>query len=200
MYELLLVSQSPRRAQLLENAGFLFRVDTVKISETIEENVNLNEAIERIAQAKAQAYLEAHKSLKGQEILVLSADTMVVIDGRALGKPKNSAEAAQFLSLLSGRTHEVTTGIYIENLKTRQFFRGHATTKVEFRNLSAREISDYISGGEPMDKAGAYAIQGEGQKFVKNIMGSQTNVIGLPMEFLETTLQQKGWHVRRRAN
>ena len=200
MYELLLVSKSPRRTQLLENAGFLFRVDTVKISENIEENVNPSEAIEIIAQSKAQAYLETHNSLKGQNILVLSADTMVVIDGRPLGQPKNSTEAQQFLGLLSGRTHEVTTAIFIKNLKTSETFRGHDTTKVEFRKLSEAEILAYIATGEPMDKAGAYAIQGFAQNFVTAIAGSKSNVIGLPLEFLERVLKQKGWDVHRRTS
>lgn len=200
MYELLLVSQSPRRTQLLENAGFLFRVDTVKISENIEENVNPSEAIERIAQAKGQAYLESHKPLKGQKILLLSADTMVVIGGRALGKPKNSTEAQRYLGLLSGQTHEVTTAIFIQNLKTGETFRGHDTTKVEFRKLSDREIFDYVESGEPMDKAGAYAIQGNAQSFVNSIAGSKSNVIGLPLEFLEKVLRKKGWHVHRRTS
>jgi septum formation protein len=197
MYELLLVSQSPRRKQLLENAGFLFRVDTVKISENIGENVNVAEAIVTLARTKGEVYLSSHNSLKGRDILLLSADTMVVHRGRALGKPKNSTEAQQFLGLLSGQTHEVITGIFIKNLKSDEYYSGFDTTKVEFRKLSATEIREYVDGGEPMDKAGAYAIQGDGGRFVQTIHGSKSNVIGLPLELLENVLKEKSWNVAR---
>lgn len=200
MYELILVSQSPRRRQLLENAGFLFRVDTVKISEIIEENVNLATAISTVAMTKAQAYIKQHNHLKSQKIILLSADTMVCIDGRALGKPKNNTEAQAFLTQLSGRKHEVITGIYLSNLYTGEEFTGHVTTKVQFKKITLGEIQTYILSGEPMDKAGAYAIQGEGKKFVENIEGSYSNVVGLPMEYFEEVLKDRGWDVARRTN
>ncbi len=196
-YKLLLVSESPRRREILSNAGFLFGVDTVKISEIIEENVNLREAITRIAQNKSGAYREAHKQLKGQRILLLSADTMVVYDGRALGKPKNSTEAQSFLSLLSGKTHSVITGISVENLATGESVSASDETEVQFREIPTFEIQSYISTGEPMDKAGAYAIQGEGRKFVQNIKGSRLNVVGLPLELFEKILQERRWSVER---
>ena len=198
MYELLLVSQSPRRQQLLQEAGFLFRVDSVKVSETIKENVNITGAIELLAQTKGRAYANKHKSLKGKEILILSADTMVVLGESALGKPKNPAEATQFLRQLSGKTPRVITGIYLLNLATGDEILASDTTKVEFFHLSDQEISDYIATEEPMDKAGAYAIQGLGGKFVKNIIGSRSNVIGLPMELFEKVLAESQWHVTRR--
>jgi septum formation protein len=199
-YKLLLVSESPRRREILSNAGFLFGVDTVKISEIIEENVNLREAITRIAQNKSRAYREAHKGLKGQRILLLSADTMVVLDGRALGKPKNSTEAQVFLTHLSGKTHSVITGISVENLATGESVLASDETEVQFRELSPDEIQSYVATGEPMDKAGAYAIQGEGQKFVQNIKGSRLNVVGLPLELFETILQERRWSVERVQN
>jgi len=200
MLELLLVSQSPRRKQLLEDAGFLFRVDTVKISETIGENVNASDAIQGLAQTKGEVYLEHHKSLKGREILLLSADTMVVIGGRPLGKPKNSTETKDFLRRLSGQTHDVITGIFVKNLLSGDIFSGLDKTKVVFKNLSAVEISDYVATGEPMDKAGAYAIQGLGGRFVQTITGSKSNVIGLPIELFENVLREKGWNVARRKS
>jgi len=197
MYELILVSQSPRRRQILSEAGFLFSVDTVKLSEIIEENVNLKAAISKLARTKGEAYLAIHNHLKLKDILILTADTMVVLEGKVFGKPQNSAEAVNFLGQLSGKMHSVITGICVVNLKTGQSFEAADETKVEFRKLSQSEILVYVDSGEPMDKAGAYAIQGEGRQFVKNFEGSLTNVIGLPLELLEKTLNEKGWHVAR---
>ena len=199
-YELVLVSESPRRRQILSDAGFLFRVDTVKVSETIEENVNIDQAIVGVARDKGVAYLDTHKQLKGQNILLLSADTMVVLDGRPLGKPKNPTEAEEFLRLLSGKTHRVITGVYVQNLKTDQTFAGADTTEVEFRDLTESEISAYVKTGEPMDKAGAYGFQGEGGKFVSALRGSKLNVIGLPLELFEKVLHEKKWDVQRRTS
>lgn len=197
MYEILLVSKSPRRQQILSEAGFLFRVDTVNTSEIIEENVNFPEAVASLAKAKARAYLDEHNHLKLKDILVVSADTMVILGGRALGKPKNPTQAGEFLVLLSGKAHSVITGLYIENLKTGESFVGSDTTEVQFRRLSDQEIQEYIATGEPLDKAGAYAIQGLGGKFVQEISGSYLNVVGFPLELFEKTLNQKGWHVAR---
>jgi septum formation protein len=197
MYELLLVSNSPRRKQILEDAGFLFRIDTVKVSETIEENVNLVEAIRKIAQTKAQAYIDDHKRLKSKDILIVTADTMVVLGGRAFGKPKNEAHAAEFLRELSEKKHSVITALCFKNLKSGEEVVTHDETLVEFKNLSESEIQDYIRTGEPADKAGAYAIQGIAKKFIKNIYGSYTNVVGLPIELFEKVLIEKKWMVAR---
>lgn len=198
MYELLLVSQSPRRRQILQDAGFQFRTDTVKISEIIEENVNVATAIMNLAQAKAQAYLEAHNHLKFKDILILSADTMVVHRGRALGKPKNSTEAQGFLSQLSGETHSVITGLCFYDGCANKYFTFYDQTEVEFRPLSKQEICDYVATGEPMDKAGAYAIQGLAGQFVKECRGSFTNVVGLPLELFLRVLEEQGWNVPRK--
>jgi septum formation protein len=199
MYEILLVSASPRRQQILAEAGYLFRTDPVKISEIIEQNVNLETAIRQIAKAKAQAYLDAHNYLKKQKIIVLSADTMVILNGEALGKPKNSTEAELFLRRLSGQKHRVVTAIYMLNLSTNEEVLDADTTEVEFRELTENEIKTYVESGEPFDKAGAYAIQGEGRRFVKQISGSLLNVIGLPLELLESILREKNWYVERKS-
>lgn len=199
MYELVLVSESPRRRQILFDAGFLFRVGTVKISEIIEENVNLEDSIMNLAQLKASAYLSDHKYLKKQDILLLSADTMVILEGRALGKPKNPTEARRFLRDLSGKRHVVMTGFFIHNLHTEETYRGIGKTEVWFRALSEDEIQAYVDSGEPLDKAGAYAIQGAGRNFVADFRGSMKNVIGLPLEQLENVFLEKGWHVTRRS-
>lgn len=194
-YELILASESPRRTKLLKEAGLIHRVDSVKVSETIEKNVNIEAAIEVIAEQKARAYENANKYLKGQRILVLSADTMVVYRGQPLGKPKNLDQAREFLRLLSGQTHCVVTGICLLNLFNDQIVLAHDTTKVEFKNILDSDIDAYVKSGEPLDKAGAYGIQSTGQKFVKSISGSLSNVIGLPMELLQKLLDERKWHV-----
>jgi septum formation protein len=198
MYELLLVSQSPRRRELLEDAGFSFRVDTVEISEIIEENINLRTAVAQVAYAKVWAYWLSHNYLKSKEILLLSADTIVTLGGQVLGKPKSSTQAMQFLRLLSGKMHSVITGIAILNAQNEEIFQASDQTEVQFRDLTEQEITDYVATGEPMDKAGAYGIQGLGRALVQNFNGSLSNVIGLPLELLEKSLAEKGWHVARR--
>jgi septum formation protein len=129
--------------------------------------------------------------------LILSADTIVVHEERVLGKPENSSVAAEYLRLLSGKTHRVITGIYLHETGSMNFLTALDQTKVQFRALSESEIQDYIATGEPMDKAGAYGIQGEARKFVSRIEGSWSNVVGLPLEKLEQVLREKNWHVRR---
>ena len=198
MYELWLASQSPRRRELLEKAGFLFHVHPVKISENIEENVNLERAIMAIARAKADELVNLHNALKGQAILVLAADTMVVLGKRALGKPKNSAEALEYLRLLSGQKHRVLTAIALYNFATGETFDAFDSTDVEFRTLSEIEMADYVATSEPYDKAGGYAEQSLARAFVVAIRGSESNVIGLPMELLEKTLRARGWDVHRK--
>ncbi|MEK6553848.1 MAG: Maf family protein [Bdellovibrionota bacterium] len=197
MHELLLVSQSPRRRELLTEAGYLFRVDSVKLSEIIDKNVNLEDAVSKLAREKAEAYLDQHKSLKGQNILVLSADTIVVVEQDVLGKPETKLQAREFLRRLSGRVHRVLTGIYLSDLSTGRDFRATETTTITFRTLTEEEIFNYIETGEPMDKAGAYGIQGLGRDFVSGIKGSWSNVVGLPLELLDRTLLENNWFVKR---
>jgi septum formation protein len=198
IYELILASQSPRRRDLLTEHGFFFRTETVKISEIVEENVNVRDAILKLAQTKGQAFVDEHKSLKGQSILVLSADTMVVLDNRALGKPLDAKDACETLTRLSDRDHEVVTAFVLLNLLTGEQAGRAVTTHVRFRKLTKNEISDYVATGEPMDKAGSYAIQGGAKNFVEKIDGSLTNVVGLPMEDLIFEMENRGWHVRKK--
>jgi septum formation protein len=200
MLELVLVSQSPRRQHLLSEAGFKFRVDTVKLSEIIEKNVNLRDAIEGLARQKAQTYVESHKHLKSKDILVLTADTVVFLGDEILGKPKDQKEAVQFLGRLSDNTHSVITGLCLWNLATGEVFTASDTTKVYFRKISPVEIEAYVATGEPMDKAGAYAIQGLGRNFVSRFEGAYDNVVGLPVALFESVLKQKGWNVARRQD
>lgn len=197
-YELYLISQSPRRREILEKAGFLFRVDTVKVSEFINKNVSLRRAVSELAREKAQAYLNEHKYLKGQRILLLAADTIVHLEGRVLGKPKNVSEAAEFLKQLSGKMHSVITGFAILELDQGLECLGSEESFVKFKELSEDEILAYVKTGEPMDKAGAYGIQGEGGRFVSQLEGLWSNVVGLPVESLIKILDEKGWNVIQR--
>lgn len=201
MHNLILASESPRRKSLLEEAGFLFRVFSVKVSENIEKNLNseaeINEEIQRIARTKAQAVFEAYNPLESGDYLILSADTMVIYGHRPLGKPKSSTEAEEFLSLLSNKTHQVKTAICLltarfenETWTKFQMTEKIETTSVTFRPILRQEILDYIATGEPMDKAGAYAIQGIGKKFVSRFSGDYDSVVGLPVELFSKTLKE----------
>jgi septum formation protein len=195
---LLLVSQSFRRQKILTEGGFLFRVDTVKLSEILEENVNPRTAIEQLARTKAEAYLAEHNELKSQNILVLTADTDVFLAGKVLGKPNSAAQAVEFLYKLSGKTHSVITGLCLWNLETGESLTVSAETLVKFHALSPEAIAAYVATGDPMDKAGGYGIQGKAREFVERIDGEFDNVVGLPLRLLEDTLRKKNWNVARR--
>ncbi|NQY99542.1 MAG: septum formation protein Maf [Bdellovibrionales bacterium] len=201
MYDLILASASPRRRQLLEKAGFDFSVHTVKVSENIEENLNSRDAVEDISKRKALAFLEQHKLLNLKGKIVVTGDTMVCREQELLGKPRNPEQAVEFLRSLSGGTHSVITALSLvidgssEGIKTLV-----TETLVEFHELTEGQIQDYIATGEPMDKAGAYAIQGGGKEFVKSTTGSWSNVVGLPVEELENWLKELGYEVRRRQS
>jgi septum formation protein len=200
MWQLVLASQSPRRRELLKEAGFEFQVFPIKVSEIIDENLTAEANASQIATLKARACAEQNNQLKSGDYLILSADTMVVLGERVLGKPKNFSEACEFLRLLSGKTHRVITGVALLPSSSTKVVCHVEITEVTFRNLSEDEIAAYVGGGEPMDKAGAYAIQGEGSKFVSSFSGSWSNVVGLPIEKLEKVLSENGWTVGRRAS
>ncbi|MFO7155798.1 MAG: Maf family protein [Pseudomonadota bacterium] len=170
----ILASASPRRQQLLASAGLDFEVEP---SRAVEEHVPGEDpahAAMRLARAKA---FDVFARRPGS--LVLAADTVVAVDDRILGKPKSPAEAEKMLELLSGRAHRVVTGVCLLGPDRDETF--HVSTEVVFRPLGAEEIRAYVKTGEPMDKAGAYAIQGGAAGFVREIHGSYTNVVGLPL-------------------
>jgi septum formation protein len=197
MYLLVLASESPRRKQLLESAGFAFDVVPVKVSEIPDKNLNMDEQILDIAGRKAKASLDLCKTKMDKPFILVAADTMVVYHTQALGKPRNVEEAYEFLRLLSGKTHEVKTGlILVESLGGRQVSHLE-TSQVTFRNLGDQEIWSYIQTGEPMDKAGAYAIQGLGGKFVAHFDGDYDNVVGLPVKTFTELLKKSNWQVAR---
>jgi septum formation protein len=184
MKRLILGSQSPRRKELLELACYTFEVRPSSAEEIIEEGMSPEEAVIHLSRLKAEAI-----SISEDEVLVTS-DTVVVMDGNILGKPEDISEAKAYLSELSGQTHQVYTGVCIRSIKECQTF--HVMTDVEFFSLSDNEIETYIQTGEVWDKAGAYGIQGKGALFVQRIHGDYYSVVGLPISRLTRELSRWG--------
>ena len=195
MHQLILASKSPRRRDLLKKAGFCFHVDPVKVSEIIDENLNPRAVAESLAWAKSEAFIQERKPLKKHGFLVLSADTIVALGHQVLGKPRNSTEAKSHLLRLSGKVHSVITALCIYDVDRGRDVVASEETLVFFHQLSEQEISEYVASGEPMDKAGAYAIQGVAGKFVDRIEGSFSNVVGLPMELFKKIIKENGWQI-----
>ena len=183
---LILASSSPRRRELLRHAGFDFDVQASNIIEKIQPGEPPEEFARRAALEKAVQV--AASSPQGS--LVLGADTVVVVNGETLGKPSDLHDAARMLRLLSGRTHQVHTGICLVRAPDRIAALKHATTLVTFRQLDEEEIRDYLKSGEPMGKAGAYAVQGLASRFVTHISGCYFNVVGLPVALVYETLER----------
>jgi len=173
---LVLASRSPRRREILQQAGIPFVVRASEVDETPLPGEPAGDYVTRIARQKASA---AADGLMIDGEIVLSADTTVVIHGEILAKPLDAADARRMLRILSGQRHEVLTGICLRTAS--QVIEDRAETSVWFAPLSPREIEDYAASGEPMDKAGAYAIQGLASKFVQRIEGCYFNVMGLPV-------------------
>jgi septum formation protein len=179
---LILASQSPRRAEILKQAGFDFVIRPAAVDETPLADESPQAHVERLARAKALA-VEA-----GADDIVLGADTIVVIDGCILGKPADAADAARMLQALSGRQHEVITGVCLRRRSGLEC--GSTVTRVWFAPLSPEEIAAYVASGEPMDKAGAYAIQGLASSYITRIEGSYANVVGLPIDWVSLRLRE----------
>jgi septum formation protein len=177
---LILASQSPRRAELLRNAGIAFEISPADVDESLRAGEAPLDYVKRLAREKALAVLEA--ACDGA--VVLGADTTVVVDGESLGKPADEDEARRMLERLSGRRHQVMTGVCvaIRNADGAATTEAEAeVTEVQFTALSAEEIAAYVASGEPMDKAGAYAIQGRASRWIPRIEGCYFNVVGLPV-------------------
>ena len=170
MPDLILASASPRRAELLRLAGFTFDVLVADVDETVHPGESPEASVRRVAERKA----EAVRPRAGKRP-VLAADTAVVVDDLILGKPADAADATRMLRLLSGRTHVVMTGVCVDGVSEVE------STEVEFSRLTDDEIAWYVASGEPMGKAGAYAIQGLASRFITRIHGSYSNVVGLPI-------------------
>lgn len=189
----ILGSQSPRRSQLLQEAGYKFEVISVNLSEILNKNLTIDEQIVDLARTKALATSNKLKSSKEQSFLILGADTVVVLGDRVFGKPKDQSEAEENLRTLSGKKHSVKTAICFVVLPSLQEVKAIDTSFVTFRKLSEDDIQNYLSTKEWKDKAGSYAIQGEGKKLVQGLEGSLTNVVGLPMELVERMLKENDW-------
>ncbi len=186
---LVLASNSPRRRELLSAAGFEFAVDPVSVDETRQEGEAPAAYVERLARSKAEA-----SAGHDPECAVIGADTIVVVDGEVLGKPIDEADAARMLRLLAGRAHEVLTGVALTSRG--QVMSGVERTTVWFAPLSDADLAWYLASGEPMDKAGAYAIQGRASRFIPRIEGSYSNVVGLPVTVLVEFLEKAGFSAR----
>ncbi|MGH9727347.1 MAG: Maf family protein [Candidatus Acidiferrales bacterium] len=189
-FKLILASASPRRAEILRNAGFAFEVVAPHVDESRRANEADGDYVLRLAEEKARA---AHRQLSDKlardSSVIIGADTVVVIDNEILGKPSSPENAREMLRRLSGKSHEVYTGLAILT------GNGAARTAVErtrvtFERLNEKEIENYIASGEPFDKAGAYAIQGRGGKFISHIEGCYFNVMGLPLSRLYSLLHE----------
>ncbi len=190
--KLILASGSPRRAEILRAAGFDFETCAPDIPEIRQAGELAGPYVQRLADEKARAVagkIGNHDS----GAIILAADTTVVVEGVILEKPANIAEARTMIEQLSGRTHEIHTGVALLQLPEGRMQVFEEVTSVDFARLTPEEIAAYVASGESLDKAGAYAIQGRGGKFVKRIDGCYFNVMGLPMGRIYQELRALGW-------
>jgi septum formation protein len=189
---LILASKSPRRAEILRNAGIAFGVQAAHVNEARRPRESAHNYVGRLATAKARAVAEPLKRKK-QHAIVIAADTVVLAQGKILGKPADVKEARRMLRLLSGRTHQVLTGVSIVSLPSGREVHHVETTRVKFLKISSADIDEYIATGEPFDKAGAYGIQGIGGRFVASVEGCYFNVMGLPLARVWSMLRDTGY-------
>jgi septum formation protein len=191
MHRFILASASPRRRELLTQAGFTFEVRAAHVNEDPRPDEDPIAYVVRLAREKAEAvYAELHDP----EILVLGADTTVTLDRHILAKPEDPADACRMLRMLSGRTHRVITGVAIAFASGTEV--AAEVTGVQFLTVTEDEIAAYVATGEPMDKAGAYGIQGSAAKWIPRIEGCYFNVVGLPLALVSTML--KAFHLSSR--
>ena len=186
---MILASASPRRKEILENFGFSFKTIVKNIDE-ISDKTRAEEKILEIAEKKAKA-----AAIDFPDENVIGADTVVVVDGKILGKPKDEKEAFSMLKSLSGRSHEVITAFSFININKNISYSDYEITKVYFKNLTDDEINWYINTKEPMDKAGAYGIQGKGAFFVEKIEGDFFSVMGFPLGKFVRFLNKTGFNL-----
>jgi septum formation protein len=187
--KLVLASASPRRAEILRTANIPFTVLSSAVDETPLPGETAVDLVRRLAAAKAE--LVAARAIG--PAIVIAADTVVALDGAVFGKPRTSDDARQMLEKLSGRTHSVITGVSLIRLPDVEHREFTEITQVHFASLSDEEIVRYLSSGEPFDKAGSYAIQGAGGRFIPRIDGCYFNVVGLPLARLCKELTALGW-------
>ena len=183
--KIILASSSPRRKEILENANVKFDIIKSEIDEVILDNELPSQVVMRLAFEKCIDIATKHR-----ECLVIGADTVVVLDDVILGKPKDIDEAIEMITQLSGKTHQVITGISLINLSANKKIIDYVVSNVKFKDLSAKDIKDYIQTNESLDKAGAYGIQGYGALLVEEIQGDYFNIVGLPISRLSDLLKQ----------
>jgi septum formation protein len=185
----ILASASPRRAQVLRDAGIEFEARLAQVEESRRPNETAEAMVRRLAEEKAVA---GAAGVAG-EALVIAADTAVMCEGALFGKPASAADAQRMLRLLAGRTHKVVTGLAVLRLPDRASRVELETTRVAFAPMTEADIEDYVASREPLDKAGAYGIQGRGGRFVTRIEGCYFNVVGLPLARLYRLMGELGW-------
>ncbi len=199
---LILASASPRRSLLLKQIGLEFEIIHSQVDETQFNSIIPEEIVQELAKRKAEDVLILLEEKNGKngnnEGLIIAADTIVVLDKQILGKPSNEQEAMKMLSLLNAKTHYVMTGLYVLDILSKQGCEAIEITEVTFRELNERDIKEYISTGEPLDKAGAYGIQGKGAILVKCIKGCYYNVVGLPIVRLLETIYTLENEIKKR--
>jgi septum formation protein len=186
MRRLILASASPRRRELLTQAGFAFEVRPADVNEDLHREEDPICYVVRLARDKAR---KAYQQVREPSAIVLGADTTVTLDGRILSKPEDSSDAIRMLRMLSGRTHRVITGVAITTASGTEV--AAEVTGVQFRRLLDEEIADYVATGEPMDKAGAYGIQGYAARWIPRIEGCYFNVVGLPLALACSMLEEQ---------
>lgn len=186
-FPLILASASPRRKDLLTEAGYRFEIDAANVDEVHEETASLHELTMANAAAKAR-----HVAARNGDRLVVGADTLVAIDGCALTKPVDMTDARSMLRRLSGRTHEVCTAVALVCQGEELFQSFEVVTRVTFKALNEAELAEYLTLINPLDKAGGYAAQEHGDRIIASVEGSWTNVVGLPMEALGEALEGLG--------
>jgi nucleoside triphosphate pyrophosphatase len=190
--KLILASSSPRRAEVLRQTGIAFKVCATQVEETHRPGEAAQAMVARLAEAKARTVAsKASHSERG--CIVIGADTAVELDGEIFGKPRNVAHASEMLAALSGRTHQVLSGIFLLRLPDGATRSAVERTSVTLAPLERAEIEAYVATGEPLDKAGAYAIQGRAGRYIPRIEGCYFNVVGLPLARLCELLHELGW-------
>lgn len=205
MRKIILASQSPRRSEILKKANYDFVSYPTHVSEIPDKNLNIDQQIIDIARRKAKFCYDQVKQSQAHGLarpdtanfVILAADTMVCLLDQILGKPDNEQMAFDFLISLSGRTHQTKTAVVLIDMATGEETSLIETTDVKFKELTNEEIWDYIKTGEPMDKAGAYGLQGLGGKLVEHITGDYDNVVGLPLHAVEKVFKIKEWTFKR---
>jgi septum formation protein len=190
--QLILASSSPRRAEILRDAGIAFEIRDTQIDEAALPGETPHAMVARLAEAKARS-AAAQMDVGLRECIIVGADTTVELDGEILGKPRDSAHAREMLAKLSGRTHHVVTGIFLLRLSGNATRAAIENSAVTFAPLAENEIDAYVATGEPLGKAGAYAIQGLAGRYIPRIEGCYFNVVGLPLARLYAQLRELGW-------